>query len=346
MQGTLIGGAAERSPPAIEQIAQKSLKEEFMDNNYSEEASALPGAAVQTAPGSPEQGTRLAVIVMIVGCVLWGSGMAVGKIAVTEYHPLFLVCMRMLLAALVLTPFILVAFCPIKIYSRRDLGLLVLLSLCDPVTFFAFEAMALKYTSASQASMVWALNPLISTMAGWLILKEKTTPGVLLCFLAAMGGVVLLTAAGGVSESAPNPVLGNIFEVCSLCGGAGFVVILRFLRGRYPVPLVLWFQSLIASAIFLPMLGLDAVELPSRFAWEPFIAVLYLGICITVGAQGCSAYALARIPVPRFSSFLNLIPIFGIILSMLLLGESMLPLQWVACALVLGAVILSQRFQK
>ncbi len=296
-------------------------------------------------PETPEQGTKLAFIILVLGCMLWGSGMAVGKIAVTEYHPVFLVCMRMLIALLVLTPFVWIKFRP-RIYSKRDFGLLILLSLCDPVGFFAFEAMALKYTSAAQASMVWALHPLLNTVAAWLIIKEKTTAPVVICFLVAMGGVVLLTAAGGANEHAANPVLGNMFEVMSLCGAAAFVVILRFLKGRYPVPVVLWFQSLIASLIFLPMLSLDAVTLPTELNWEPIVATLYLGICVTLCAQGCSAYALARIPVARFSSFANLIPIFGVLLSMLLLGETMLPLQWAACVVVLGAVILSQRFQR
>ena len=316
-----------------------------MSNNNSA-APVLPEVKTQTMPSPPEQGTRLTFIVLIMGCLLLGSGMAIGKIAVAEYHPLFLVCMRMVIAFLILTPFILIKFRPIKIFSKRDFGLLVLLSVCDPVAFFAFEAMALKYTSASQASMVWALQPLLSIMAAWLIIKEKTTPPVLICFLIAMAGVVLLTAAGEVTEHASNPVLGNLFEVLSLCGAAAYLVILRFLRGRYSVPLLLWFQTLIASAIFLPMLGLDSVELPAQFTWKPFFATLYLGICITLCAQGCAAYAVARIPVPRFSSFTNLIPIFGVILSMLLLGETMLPLQWVACAVVLCAVILSQHFQR
>ena len=300
----------------------------------------------QQLPEAPEQGTKLAFAVMIMGCFLWGSGMAVGKIAVSEYHPMFLVCVRMVIAFLVLTPFVLLKFRPIKIYAKRDLGLLIIMSLCDPVGFFAFEAMALNYTSATQASMVWALHPLLNTLAAWVLIKEKTTRAVFCCFFIAMSGVVLLTAAGGVTEHASNPILGNLFEVISLCGAAGFVVIVRFLKGRYPVPVVLWFQSLIASIFFLPLLTLDAVTFPTVFKWEPFIATLYLGICVTLCAQGCSAYALARIPVPRFSSFANLVPVFGVLLSLALLGESLLPLQWVACAIVLGAVLLSQRFQR
>lgn len=156
----------------------------------------------------------------------------------------------------------------------------------------------------------------------------------------------MLTATGGVSEHASNPVLGNFLEVLSLCGAAGFVVILRFLRGRYPAPFVVWFQSLLASILFLPTLGLETVTLPTTFNWEPCLATLYLGVCVTLGAQACSAYALARIPVPRFSSLANLIPVFGILLSLLLLNESLLPMQWFACAIVLGAVLLSQRFQR
>ena len=52
-------------------------------------------------PETPKQGTPIAFAALITGCLLWGSGLAVGKIALREYHPMFLVTIRMVLAFLV-----------------------------------------------------------------------------------------------------------------------------------------------------------------------------------------------------------------------------------------------------
>ena len=288
----------------------------------------------------------IAFVVAIAGCLLWGVALSIVKIALEEYDPVFLVFARMAISALVLTPIVFLRFRPIRIYSKRDFLLLVLLTLCDPVGFFTFEALALQHTSASQASMMWAVAPLLNTMAALLILRERTSRPVIICFIVAMAGVMLLTAGGGVSEHASNPVLGNFLELLSLCGAAGFLVILRFLRGRYPAMLVVWFQSLGATIFFLPALAFDSVALPTEFNFGPFLSLLYLGACVTFGAQACSAFAVARMPVSRLSALSNMIPVVGVLTGMLLLGETMSPIQWVASALVLGVVLVSQHLQR
>ena len=288
----------------------------------------------------------IAFVAAITGCILWGSALSIVKIALEEYDPVFLVFARMAVSALVLTPIVFFRFRPIRIYSKRDFLLLVLLTLCDPVGFFTFEALALQYTSASQASMMWAMAPLLNTMAALLILRERTSRPVIICFIVAMIGVMVLTAGGGVSEHASNPVLGNFLEFMSLCGAAGFLVILRFLRGRYPAMLVVWFQSLGAAVLFLPALALDSVALPTAFHFGPFLSLIYLGACVTFGAQACSAFAVARMPVGRLSAISNMIPVVGVLTGMLLLGETMSPVQWAASAVVLGIVLVSQHYQR
>ena len=288
----------------------------------------------------------IAFVAAITGCFLWGSALSIVKIALEEYDPVFLVFARMAIAFLVLTPIVLIRFRPIRIHSRKDFLLLILLTLCDPVGFFTFEALALQHTSASQAGMMWALAPLLNVMAAWVILRERTTRPVLVCFMVAMAGVVMLTMGSGISEHASNPVLGNFLELLSLCGAAGFLVILRFLRGRYPAMLVVWFQSLGASILFLPALTLDSVVLPTQFNLTPFITLFYLGACVTFGAQACSAFAVARMPVSRLSALSNIIPVVGVLAGLIILGETLLPMQWAACAIVLGAVLISQYYQK
>ncbi|MBQ4132586.1 MAG: EamA family transporter [Desulfovibrionaceae bacterium] len=67
-------------------------------------------------------------------------------------------------------------------------------------------------------------------------------------------------------------------------------------------------------------------------------------IGITFGAQFCSAYLLAHFSI-SIAALGNIIPVLGIIFAIFMLGESMEPIQWVACVIVLGAVVLSQYFQ-
>jgi drug/metabolite transporter (DMT)-like permease len=47
-------------------------------------------------------------------------------------------------------------------------------------------------------------------------------------------------------------------------------------------------------------------------------------------------------PVSRASAFINLIPLFTVMLAWLLLGETLAAAQWLACLLVLGGVLLGR----
>ena len=296
--------------------------------------------------GSSSKKLWLPVVVVILGSFLWGSALSVVKIALEDFDPFLLVFLRMAIVFIVITPFVLIKFWPIRLYRKKDLILLVLLAFCDPVAFFVFEALALQNTSASQAGMMWALSPLLNVVLAWLIIKEKTTVPVLICFFAAIGGVVMLTMAGGISGSAPNPILGNFFELLSLCGVAGLVVIVRFLRGRYPVVLLVWFQTMIATVTLIPVLFLDSVKMPTEIRSEPTMALLYLALGVSLGAQSCSNFGIARLPVARFSALGNMVPVFGVLCGLIFLGETLTPLQWVACLIVFGAVLVSQRLQR
>ena len=78
----------------------------------------------------------------------------------------------------------------------------------------------------------------------------------------------------------------------------------------------------------------------TALAWA---SIVYLGLGVSVGAYSLYGFSISRMPAARASMFMNLIPVFTLIFSMLILGERLAPSQYMASALVLGGVIISQR---
>ena len=92
-------------------------------------------------------------------------------------------------------------------------------------------------------------------------------------------------------------------------------------------------------------------EFPSGGRINPLIAagppaggceVVYLGLGVSVGAYSLYGFSISRMPAARASMYMNLIPVFTLAFSMLILGERLAPAQCVASALVLGGVMISQ----
>jgi len=69
---------------------------------------------------------------------------------------------------------------------------------------------------------------------------------------------------------------------------------------------------------------------------------VYLGACITLGAYGMYTWAVGKVPVALAGAFINLIPLFTLLLAWLLLDERLNATQTAASVLVLGGVLLSQ----
>ena len=166
-----------------------------------------------------ENTPAIAFVALITGCVLWGSGAAVGKIALSAYNPIFLVIMRLILAFVVFTPIIIWRFWPIRLQRKKDALIFLLLILCDPIGFFTFEALALKYTSATQAGMMWAIAPMLNTMLAWVVLREKTSLPVILCFITAMGGGGRAYRRRGDFRARPQSGSGKFLRAAIAYGG-------------------------------------------------------------------------------------------------------------------------------
>lgn len=273
--------------------------------------------------------------------MLWASSFVVLKIAFTAYHPMQVMFGRMFIASLCSLVF-LPAFRHIR-WRRRDLKYLLLLGICEPCLYFYFEARALELTSASQAGVITAMLPLLVAMLAWLWLKEQIRPQTLGGFVLAIIGASWLSLAGQTSAHAPNPLLGNLYEFIAMACAAAYTVALKHLVSYYPPLLLTAFQTALGSLFFLPFLLHPAIGW--NLAWQgiPSLLVIYLGICVTLGAYALYNYGVRSVPASRAAGFINLIPVFSVLLGMVVLGETLNLGQWLACGLVFCGVWLSSR---
>jgi drug/metabolite transporter (DMT)-like permease len=97
------------------------------------------------------------------------------------------------------------------------------------------------------------------------------------------------------------------------------------------------------SIFFLPVLFVPSTHLPHQFPWPGTLAVIYLGGIISVVAYFLYNYGLSRIPASKASAYVNLIPVFSVILGWLVLGEHLTSFQYLAAAAVLGGILTSRQ---
>ncbi|MGD9342457.1 MAG: DMT family transporter [Desulfuromonadales bacterium] len=278
---------------------------------------------------------------LVLAMLLWASSFVALKLAFRGYHPMQVIFGRMFIASLCFVVFI-PAFRNVK-WRRRDLKYLLIMAICEPCLYFIFEAKALELTSASQAGMITAMLPLLVAILAWSILKETIRRQTLIGFIMAILGACWLSVASEITAEAPNPLLGNFCEFLAMVCAAGYTIALKHLSDHYPPLFLTAFQAFLGCLFFFPFLLMPDIGFPSHLETTPLLAIVYLGTFITFGAYACYNFGVSRIPASQAAGFVNLIPVFGVLLGMLVLGERLTAEQWLACGLVFCGVWISSK---
>jgi drug/metabolite transporter (DMT)-like permease len=216
------------------------------------------------------------------------------------------------------------------------------LALFEPCLYFIFEAKALQHTSASQAGMITSLMPLITAIAAGWVLKEIITKQVIFGSLLAMAGAIWLSMEAVESLTAPNPILGNFLEFCAMACAAGYTIVARYLSHKFSALFITAIQAFIGTVFFLPFFVYEYTTTPMNFTVEALSWVVYLGVVVTLGGYGLFNFALTKIEASKAAVFVNLIPVFTLILAFLILGEQLTLTELIASAIILFGVFISQ----
>ena len=282
-------------------------------------------------------------VAAIVSTVLWGGAYVAMKFALECFHPMIMIFLLLVVSSatfLALLP----SMRAKQRYTKGDWRIFLVLVICEPCLYFAFEGYALNYTSASQAGMLSATLPIFVGAFGYFLLKEKIGLVAWLGCVIAIAGAVWLSVGSVADEHGPNPLLGNTLQISAMVFAALYAICVRRLSRGYTPMFITAVQAWAGVIFFFPTLFLPGMGLPqggaTALAWA---SIVYLGLGVSVGAYSLYGFSISRMPAARASMFMNLIPVFTLIFSMHILGERLAPSQYMASALVLGGVIISQR---
>jgi drug/metabolite transporter (DMT)-like permease len=285
-------------------------------------------------------GRWIPLLSLLMAMLLWASSFIALKIAFAEYDPMVVIFGRMLIAALCFVLFW--KYINRYEYQRGDWKLLSVMVIAEPCLYFVFEANALQNTSATQAGMITSLAPLLVAVAAFYVLRERLRKEVWFGFVVAVVGVIWLSLAGDADLSAPNPLLGNFLEFCAMVCATVYTLALKQLSTRYSTWLLTALQAFCGSLFFAPFLFLPQTQLPQHFDLDAALAVLYLGTLINIGAYGLYNLGVSKVKAAQASAYINLIPVFTLLMAYIILDERLNFQQLIASGLVLLGVMISQ----
>jgi len=125
--------------------------------------------------------------------------------------------------------------------------------------------------------------------------------------------------------------------------GTFYAISVRYLSQKFPALFLTAAQAFMGVIFFFPLAVVEYIQTPTMtLSLETFGWICYLGVVVTLGGYGMFNLALSRIEASKASVFVNLIPVFTVLLAYLFLGEVLSQTEMMASFVIFGGIIISQ----
>lgn len=307
-------------------------------------------ATLEPVDDRPARPRPLKLYLMAAGTVtLWGASFPLTKAALSAAGPTAIAFLRWAVSALVLLAWL-------SLTGRRgsgetvaDVAALVRMrwrtlwwvALTGITLFYFLENIALRYTTATNASILTNLTPVFMVLiaAGWM--REKLTRPDWAAMLAAFAGSVLVSQGAGHLTFNGTGLIGDVLMVIASFLGAVYSIGGKVLSERYPATLVITAVAALGALLLLPLAFLEGLTLALPLRIWGFIIVLGVGSGAIANLWWLRLLAMTT--ASRAALLLFLIPLVSATLSVTLLREPVTPLLIAGSALVLAGVVAVQR---
>ncbi len=281
---------------------------------------------------------RWGYLLVNLATLFWAGNIAVGRSLREAITPFGMVAIRASLAAIIYALLLATLYrnqLPDRQQGNRRQWLLYLgMAITGVYLYPVMMYLALRYTTAIHAALINATGPLVTMLLAALLLKEAITARLIVGSLISLLGVWLIISHGDWS---------SLFSQ-GFNHGDGILLAIIFLWGLYSVwsrvatrnRSSLWVTSAstwLALPLLIPSAAWEWQRTPMTFTLPLAIACLYIGIFPTVISFLCWNESIRRLGPNRAMAFYNTLALYGSLLGVVFLRET---LTW---ALVLGGAL-------
>lgn len=286
-----------------------------------------------------------AFLVLALANLFWSGNWVIGRALRDAIDPVSLNFLRWVVATLILAPFALPAVAAHRAAIRRSAGLLLLLSLTGVVLFQVLVYAGLRTTTTVNAVLLNSSAPLFIMLCAWMIERDRATPGQIAGMLISLAGILIIMARGEVAHLAQVRVhVGDAWVLLAMLVWGVYSVLLKRRPPELGGVLLLFLISVTGVLLLAPVFlwGQWHAPLPA-LAPHTIAGVFYVAVAASVGAYICWNRGVAVVGANAAGVTLHLLPAFGTILAILLLGETFQGFHAAGITTILVGVVVATR---
>lgn len=272
--------------------------------------------------------------------ILWGSAFPMIKIALNDFSAESLSAFRLILATIILLPFVIIKKLPTP--ELRDIPVIFILGFCGFVIYHTALNFGETLISAGISGILVSTTPIFSSALAYIFLKEHFSKWNWLSSLVAFIGISIISISK--DDYTTINVLGVfIILLASFNESLYFTFQKKYIEKYGFIAFTLY--TIMASSPFMLIFIPEIINDIHGVTFTSIVSVLYLAIFPTIIPYVLLAYIVKSVGVSDATMSLYLTPIVSLLLSYLLLDELPTTLAIIGGLITLLGVSLCNFFQ-
>lgn len=278
------------------------------------------------------------VLLIVLSAMCFGAMAPLAKIIYSfDIAPSFLLTIRFFTASALLWIYIRLSKQKINYRLTKEQGILLLV--IGGGVYFTLSILyfnAIRYIPVSLSVLIFYTFPFMVNLFAFFVLKEKINFWQLCALMMAFAGLILSVSLGDVTFN----YIGVVLSLLSAVGYAAYMLLLgiRKISTVDSVAVAAYSNSFTAFSFLIYCLLRG--ELHASMPWQGWSALAFIAVFSTAIAILTLSKGIRLIGAAKASIVSTVEPIEGVLLSFLLLGETMNLTQGIGMVMILSAIVI------
>lgn len=286
----------------------------------------------------------MAYLLLSLTALFWAGNFVLGRSMNLVISPIVMAELRWLLALLLISPFLLPKLKKNKDIILQHWRVLILLSVLSVACFNTFIYLGLTITTATNATILQSIIPIIILILSACWLKESVSKQQWLGVSISLSGVLVLITKGELSNLLDYTInKGDVYILIAVVFWAVYSILLRYRPAKLDGFTFFGVTVLVGSIVLLPFAIIEHVYYSSPIIWQDsaVITIIYMAVFPSILAYLFWNKGVSELGAAKAGLFIHLMPFFGVVLSSYYLGEKVLPFHIAGILFILCGIYLA-----
>lgn len=267
--------------------------------------------------------------------MFWGGTFVAGRVVAQHAPPFSAAFLRFAIAVFCLVILVRVHEGGLPRLKRHQWLPVLILGLSGIFAYNVLFFLGLRTVEAGRAAVIVATNPIFIALLAALLFKDSLGAGRFLGIVLSICGAVLAITGGHPLTLLHQAVSwGDLIIFGCVASWVTYLLVGKVTMHSLSPHAAVTYSCLVGTALLFPFsLGEGLFSLLPTLPWSVWAALIYLGVFGTVLGFTWFYQGVKDIGPSRSAVFINFVPVWAILASFAILGESLTP------SLLLGAVL-------